>query len=161
MATKIDCAWLGFDSRGGRLYAGDTVGKDGEVPPGTTIQIIQRPQVPWRGSRLFVHQPIASNFLIHEIYVGNYCTTVAAGSAIPADAFATKIDRLAEVDAIFKRDEVFRLEIKKSGLDMLGAEWPLPIAHPGCDVRIMIENIARFPHRFIAGFLGQTDWMRH
>ena len=147
--------WMGFDSRSGRLLAGEGSVKAGLVESGGYIQIVQRPQVSaWRGQRLFVHQPVASSFLIHDVRVGtNSC--IAAYGPIPADAFATRMDRLAEIDAIFKRDEVFQIKIEKTGAEILGMEWPLPVAPVACDISLYVENIGKEPLRFLAGFIGE------
>jgi hypothetical protein len=151
-APNID-SWLGFDSRSGRLLAGE-VNRTGDVMPGGYVAIASRPQLPFRGIRLFVHQPIASSFLIHSLRVGNCEQTVSACSPIPADAFATRMDALAEIDAMFARDKVIEIKIGKTAVELLGSPWVLPVCPPGIDLTIAVENIGDGPLRFIAGMLG-------
>ena len=147
--------WMGFDSRGGRLLAGE-VNRTGEVMPAGYVAIVTRPQIPFRGDRLFVHLPIASSFLIHSLRVGQLEQTATPGP-IPADAFATRMDVLAEIDVMFARDKVIEVKVGKKGAELLGSPWTLPIAHPGTDVTISVENIGDRPLRFLAGMLGEIS----
>jgi hypothetical protein len=153
--VNID-SWLGFDSRSGRLLAGEVNRTgDGDVMPGGYVAIASRPQVLFRGMRLFVHQPIASSFLIHSLRVGNREQTVAS-CPIPADAFATRMDALAEIDAMFARDKVIEIKIGRLAAELLGSPWVLPVAPLGVDITITVENISvsELPLRFLAGMLG-------
>ncbi len=150
----VSDGWLGFDSRSGRLLAGE-VNHTGDVMPAGYVAIMVRPQIPFRGARLFVHQPIASSFLIHSLRVGTRETTVAAGP-IPADAFATRMDALAEIDAMFARDKVIEIKVGKTAVELLGSLWALPIAYPGTDITLAIENISDRPLRFLGGMLGKV-----
>ena len=152
-AADID-SWIGFDSRCGRLLAGE-VNRTGDVEPGGYVAICSRPQLPFRGLRLFVHQPIASSFLIHSLRVGNSEQTVAC-APIPADAFATRMDILAEIDAMFARDKVIEIKIGKTAAELLGSPWTLPVTPQGIDLTIAIENIGDRPLRFLAGMLGKV-----
>lgn len=152
IASNID-SWIGFDSRSGRLLAGE-VNRTGDVMPAGFVSIASRPQIPFRGIRLFVHQPIASSFLIHSLRVGNNEQTASACSPIPADAFATRMDALAEIDAMFARDKVIEIKIGKTAAELLGSPWVLPVCPPGIDLMISVENIGDKPLRFIAGMLG-------
>ena len=150
--------WMGFDSMSGRMLAGDPAEmrkRHGVVPPRTTIMIRNRPQIEyWRGERLFVHQPIATKFLIHDIRVGMNSSIPCVGP-IPTDAFATRMDRLAEIDHAFDRDGVFQIEVHRTGAEILGSVWDLPRATVATDVIIVVENISEEPARFLAGFLGK------
>jgi len=146
--------WLGFDSRGGRLLAGE-VTRTGDVAPGGFVAIASTPQMPFRGERLFVHQPIASSFIIHSLRVGQMETTVAC-MPIPADAFATRMDALAQIDEMFARDKVIEIQVGKSGAELLGSPWTLPIAMHGIMITLSIENIGDRPLRFLAGMLGKV-----
>lgn len=148
-------SWIGFDSRSGRLLAGE-VNRTGDVMPAGYVAIASRPQIPFRGLRLFVHQPIASSFLIHSLRVGNSEQTVSACAPIPADAFATRMDALAEIDAMFARDKVIEIKVGKTAAELLGSPWVLPIAPPGVEITIAIENIGDQPLRFVAGMLGKV-----
>ena len=154
-------SWLGFDSRYGRLLAGagDRIPHEGLVLPGDTVTITTRPQIPFAGERLSTHLPIASSFLIHSLRVGNAEQTVSFGP-IPADAFATRMDQLAEIEAIYKQGEAFELKIQKGAYDLIGEEWPLPMVFASCDLTFTVENISSEPRRFIAGFFGRTDYVR-
>lgn len=155
-SSEYDVAgWLGFDSRSGRLLAGE-VTKTGDVAPAGFVAITTRPQLPFRGMRLFVHQPIASSFVIHSFRVGVRETTVTP-TPIPADAFATRMDALAEIDAMFARDKVIEIKIGKKAVELLGAPWTLPMASVGTDVTIYVENIDDRPLRFLAAMLGETE----
>jgi hypothetical protein len=147
--------WLGFDSRSGRLLAGE-VNPTGDVQPGGYIAIASRPQVAFRGERLCVHLPIASSFLIHSLRAGTREMTVTATSPIPADAFATRMDALAEVDALFARDKVIEVKIGKNGAELLGSPWTLPFVDGGIDLILYVENIGDRPLRFLAGMLGKV-----
>ena len=82
--------------------------------------------------------------------------TVAATSPIPADAFATRMDALAEIDAMFARDKVIEIKVGKSGAELLGSPWTLPLVDGGIDLTIYVENIDDRPLRFIAGMLGKV-----
>lgn len=147
--------WIGFDSRSGRLLAGE-VTRTGEVEPGGFVAITQRPQIAFRGERLFVHHPVASSFIIHSLRVGT-CEQTAAPAPIPADAFATRMDALAQIDEMFARDKVIEVKVGKSGAELLGSSWTLPVAHCGTDMTIHVENIGNRPLRFLAGMLGKVD----
>jgi len=139
--------WIGFDSRSGRLLA--------EVMPAGYMMIASRPRVPFRGARLFVHLPIASSFLIHSLRVGVREMTVVS-APIPADAFATRMDALAEIDAMFARDKVIEIKVGKSAAELLGSPWTLPIARDGIEIAICVENIGAAPLRFLAGMCGKV-----
>lgn len=152
--SAVPDGWLGFDSRQGRLLAGE-VNATGEVMPAGYLAIITRPQLPFRGERLFVHQPIASSFLIHSMRVGTREMTVSACAPIPADAFATRMDALAQIDEMFARDKVIEIKVGKTGADLLGSPWTLPVAPIGTDITIYVENIGDKPLRFLAGMLGK------
>lgn len=149
-------SWVGFDSRQGRLLAGE-VNRTGDLMPAGYVAIATRPQVPFRGTRLFVHQPIASSFLIHSLRVGQSEQTVSACAPIPADAFATRMDMLAQVDEMFARDKVIEIKVGKNAAELLGSPWILPIAFPGTEITIMVENIGDRPLRFLAGMLGEVE----
>jgi len=146
--------WIGFDSRCGRLLAGE-VTPSGEVMPAGFVMLVSRPQVPFRGERLFVHLPIASSFIIHSMRVGPRELT-AATSPIPADAFATRMDAIAEMDAMFARDKVIEIKVGKKGVELLGSPWSMPLACGGDELMISIENIGDRPLRFLAGMLGKV-----
>jgi len=149
-----DDGWLGFDSRQGRLLAGE-VNRTGEVLPAGFIAIESKPQVPFRGQRLFVHQPIASSFLIHSVRVGRLETTVSC-TPIPADAFATRMEALAQIDEMFARDKVIEIKIGKTAAELLGSPWTLPAAILGVEITLSVENIGDRPLRFLAGMLGKV-----
>lgn len=124
--------------------------------PGGSALLVSRPQIPFRGRRLFVHQRIASAFLIHSLRVGSREMT-ASCSPIPADAFATRMDALAQIDEMFARDKVIEIRIGKSAEEVLGAPWTLPAAPPGTDIVLTVENIGTAPLRFLAGMLGDVE----
>jgi hypothetical protein len=147
--------WLGFDSRLGRLLAGE-VTRTGDLMPAGYVAIASRPQVSFRGYRLLVHQPIASSFLIHSLRVATQETMTSCVSPIPADAFATRMDAIAEIDAMLARDKVIEIKVGKRASELLGSPWALPIARPGTEVTISVENIGDRPLRFVAGMLGKT-----
>jgi hypothetical protein len=151
-ATDPD-GWIGFDSRNGRLLAGE-VTRTGDVAPGGYVSIASRPQRPFRGERLFVHQPIASSFVIHSFRVGSWEQTVTP-SVIPADAFATRMDMIAQMDEMLARDKVIEIKVGKNGAELLGSPWTLPIASIGTELTIAVENISDQPLRFIAGMVGK------
>lgn len=148
--------WLGFDSRQGRLLAGE-VNRTGEVMPGGFVAIVSRPQVvAFRGERLFVHQPIASSFVIHSVRV--QCQeALIAPYPIPADAFATRMDVLAQMDEMFARDKVIEVRVGKTAAELLGSPLTLPTTRAGDEIMISVENIGDAPLRFLAGMLGKVS----
>jgi hypothetical protein len=146
--------WIGFDSRQGRLLAGEVNGS-GAVMPAGFVAVVSRPQVLFRGQRLFVHQPIASSFLIHSMRVGTSEMT-GAPCPIPADSFATRMDALAQIDAMFARDKVIEIQVGKTAAELLGSPWTLPTVRPGDEIMLSIENISDRPLRFLAGMLGRV-----
>jgi hypothetical protein len=148
-------AWLGFDSRQGRLLAGE-VTRTGEVEPGGFVGIVSRPQVhAFRGERLFVHQPIASSFVIHSVRV--QCReALVASCPIPADAFATRMDALAQMDEMFARDKVIEVRVGRTAAELLGSPLTLPTALVGDEIMLSVENIGGAPLRFLAGMLGKV-----
>jgi hypothetical protein len=150
-----EVSWIGFDSRSGRLLAGE-VTPTGDVMPAGSIAIVSRPQIPFRGERLFVHQPIASSFFIHSLRVGQRETKASGMSPIPADAFATRMEAIAEIDAMFARDKVIEIKVGKKAAELLGSPWTLPIAFPGTDITLYVENVGDRPLRFVAGMLGEV-----
>lgn len=146
--------WMGFDSINGRLMAGrDPDDRKGYVDPGAFVYVVNRPQVLWRGKRLFVSDWCSRSFLIHSIRAGVRETTVAYGP-IPADAFSIKLGMMTEADLIFQKEGCYEIKIGESGEQILGAEWDLPLCEPGTEITIAIENISPVRSRFIAGFLG-------
>lgn len=155
--TDFPNSWIGFDSRQGRLLAGE-VNRTGEVMPASCAVVATRPQKPFRGTRLYVHQPIASSFLIHSLRVGQQDQMVSAMSPIPADAFATRMDTLAQIDEMFARDKVIEIKVGKTAAELLGSPWTLPVAFVGTEIMIMVENIGDKPLRFLAGMLGKAEW---
>jgi hypothetical protein len=127
----------------------------GLIPARSTIQIVQRPQIHhFRGWKLFVQRPHASDFLIHDIRAGNRVTTAAASGPIPADAFITNMDRLAEVQELFEKDGMFAMKVDKKGSELLGTEWCLPTVQPGTDICMVVENTSEINLRFVSGMLG-------
>ena len=128
----------------------------GDVMPAGYIAIVSRPQIPFRGERLFVHLPIASSFLIHSLRVSTREMMTSGAAPIPADAFATRMDALAEIDAMFARDKVIEIKVGKTAAELLGSPWALPITYPGVDITIAIENIGDRPLRFLGGMLGKV-----
>src|SRR2546422_1028916 len=102
----------GFCSRLGRLPAA-AVDRTGGLMPAGYAAFASRPQVPFRGGRLFVPQPIASSFVIHSLRVSQLERMVANVSPIPADAFATRMDALAQIDEMFARDKVIEIKVGK------------------------------------------------
>jgi hypothetical protein len=157
MKTSESNSWLGFDSRFGRLLGGDPVPALGLIAPGSRFEISSRVQVPFRGERLFVHSPIASSFLILSLCVGRQEQTVAS-VPIPADAFATRMDALSVIEALYERDKVVEIKIDKIAAELLGSPWTLPKAFAGTEIAFVVENLGNVPLRFLAGFLGKTDW---
>lgn len=134
---------------------GDQMPPMGLIPARSTIQIMQRPQIHhFRGWKLFVHKPNASDFLIHNIRVGNRATTAAASGPIPADAFITNMDKLAEVQELFEKDGMFAMKVDKRGSELLGTEWCLPTVQPGTDITMVVENTSSANLRFVSGMLG-------
>jgi len=157
---ELPMSWIGFDSMRGRLLAGAGSAdlRDGLVPPEGFAQVRALAQQPFRGTRCYVRHAIASHFLIHDLVVGTTSSFVAVGAPIPADAFAARMDNLAELEAVLERDGVVRIIVEKNGAELAGAPWVLPLATIGSLMVMSIENISDGAHRFVAGFSGEIDY---
>jgi hypothetical protein len=83
---------------------------------------------------------------------------VASEAPIPiiAEAFATRMDKLATIDEMFKADSVFIMEVNKTGAELLGNPWDLPVALVGHDISLHVENIGDNSRRFLAALMGET-----
>jgi hypothetical protein len=158
--------WLGLDSRGGRLMAGDSALTSGCLPFGEVREIVVRPHVPFRGRYLWVHAACAASFLIHSVRVGPRMAGVAP-TPVPADIFAVNYGELPDVTIHdVEPGRVVRIDVFKTPADMprggpgwRGVPFDLPLARVGAEVAILIENIdrARYePLRFLGGFLGEA-----
>lgn len=164
--------WMGFDSRYGRLLAGEEYSRQmsilnqerefvsGKVMPASAMTITTRPQVIFKGERLCVSHTIAPSFLIHSLRIGTREAMTAGTQPIPADAFATKMESLAEIEAMLRQDMVVELSVGQKASD-IGSPWTLPTAHVSMDVSLRIENIGDRPLRFVAGMLGRSPLLRH
>jgi len=160
-------AWLGLDSRHGRLLAGDGALTSGAIAFGEVREIAVRVARPFRGRYLWVHAPCASSFLIHAVRVGLTATGVAS-FPIPADIFAVRYDELPEASLAIVPGEVnaIHINVNRSPADLpapgdgwRGIPFDLPAAFVGMDVSIIVENIERTvyqPARFLGAFLGLT-----
>lgn len=167
-APIVELGWLGLDSRGGRLLAGEGAITSGAVAFGEVREIVVRPQRPFRGRYLWVHSSIARSFLIHAVRVGPMIAGVAP-TPIPADIFAVNYDDLATLTIHeVEPGKVVRIDVLRVPGDMPdgdptrawhGVPFHLPAAQVGMEVAIMVENIERKvyePLRFLGAFLGET-----
>lgn len=123
------------------------------ISAGAVERIFTRPQIYFRGERLLVWDQCASYFLIRSITVGMRENLVSL-DPLPASAFATRMDKLARIDEIFKRDGVITISVDKTGAEMLGNPITLPTASPGCDISMIVENLAGHCMYFHAAFMG-------
>ena len=167
-APIVELGWLGLDSRGGRLLAGEGAITSGAVAFGEVREIVVRPQRPFKGRYLWVHSSIARSFLIHAVRVGPMIAGVAP-TPIPADIFAVNYDDLATLQIHeVEPGKVVQIDVRRVPGDMPdgdparawhGVPFHLPAAQVGMEVAIMVENIERKvfePIRFLGAFLGET-----
>ncbi len=96
------------------------------IAPGATATITQRPQVPFRPSRLMIPSDIAGAVLVSDFKVGNK-SQLAANSSLPGRAFQE---------------------------DATDSKLLLDTATPALDVVLIIQNIGGAPFRFIAMVSG-------
>lgn len=150
-----DTSWLGVDSRHGKFLIGDAA--SGMVKPGDVVSIIARTYIPFRGERLCVWSGCAESFIIHTVMVGT-AVRLAAAAPIPADAFMARMDALAMMDELVVNEKgAIIVKVGKRGneMGMPGAPMTLPIALPGMDICLHVENVGTEPKRFLAGFMGK------
>jgi hypothetical protein len=148
--------WQGLDSRGERLIVGmnEESRPEGILHPGEFALICAKPQIPWQGDRLCIWSRCASSFFIHDLRIGTRSHFVRV-NPIPADAFTTRLDRLASIDEAFKRDGAVVIEVTKGAVDMIGMPFMLPPMQIGMELGLYVEHIGTEPMRFVAGFLGK------
>jgi hypothetical protein len=104
------------------------LGFDSETPiaAGQTRQVINRPQVVFRGERLIVPSDFAGQFLIRDIIVGNKSQFAATG-AVPARAFQE---------------------------NAVGGRLALDTAQISQNIVLSVENIGTTDQRFVATLVG-------
>lgn len=151
--------WIGLDSRNGHRLSGDLLVGPEQVAmlPGSTWRITARPQVPFRGERLFVEHQHASSFLIRSVTVGAQSAMVST-DPIPAVCFATRMEALAQIDQMFAKDSVIKMKVDKTAAELLGSPWALPLANCGTLILFDVEHIGDKPLRFLGGVLGKVTW---
>ena len=96
------------------------------VPAFTSATITQRPQEPFRPSRVFIPSDIAGSFLVDDIKVGNR-SQLAANGSLPARMF----------------------QENATGITLL-----LDTADPAIDVVLRVTNISGGALRFFAAIVG-------
>lgn len=96
------------------------------VPAFTSATITQRPQEPFRPSRVFIPSDIAGSFLVDDIKVGNR-SQLAANGSLPARMF----------------------QENATGISLL-----LDTADPAIDVVLRVTNISGGALRFFAAIVG-------
>ncbi len=96
------------------------------VPAFTSATITQRPQEPFRPSRIFIPSDIAGSFLVDDIKVGNR-SQLAANGSLPARMF----------------------QENATGISLL-----LDTADPAIDVVLRVTNISGAALRFFAAVVG-------
>jgi hypothetical protein len=129
-----------------------------EIPPGATAQITTRPQLPFRGDRLAVWSVNAASFMIESMQVGNRHLGAQAG-AIPADAFATRLDFLPVLDAALKKHGVVELKLAKSAVEVFGQPIAMPKTAVGIEITMYVTNVSEKPQRFVAILFGDQDYV--
>lgn len=127
------------------------------IPAGATVQVIGRPQLPFRGDRLAIWSGCAASFFIEDIKVGTMGQGVQAGT-IPADAFATRLDLLPLIDAKFQKDGFVEVRISKRAEECFGQPLALPLAPVACDVTLVVTNVSKEPMLFVGVILGDQEW---
>lgn len=123
------------------------------IPPGRMEMITAKPQAPFRGDRLAVWGVTAPHFMISMIRVGNRHMGVSCGDA-PADVFATRLDLLPFLDAELAKNGMVTIKITKRASECFGQPLALPVARPGYEVILGVENVSNEPQRFAAVLLG-------
>lgn len=123
------------------------------VRPGEIVQVVARPQRPFRGQRLAVWSVTASSFVIERLQVGWDSMAVSSG-ACPAEIFATKMEQLARLDVYLTDNNVLCIEVNELATDVIGQEVYMPVAQPGMDVLIQTRNVDDVPRSFHAVVLG-------
>jgi hypothetical protein len=104
------------------------MGFDSETPvePGSSVRIITRPQVPFRGSRLVISKTCL-DFTINDLCVGRNSQFVSAQN-LPAEAFSAP----------------------------MGSELKLETAQIAQDVVLVVTNHGNEPVRFVAAMFGRA-----
>jgi len=133
-------AYLGFDSHA-------------QIAPCCTISMVNRPQVTFKGSRLFVWRETAASFMIDDVRVGNFSMPVAAGP-IPADIFSVDVEDLTKI--VFRTAQL--VEIDRLASESVGLPFDLVTADVAADVLIRVTNVSDRPARFVCAFLGLANW---
>lgn len=159
--------WLGFDSRDGRLLAGDAAPlTSGAIKFGEVRELWARPMRPFKGRYLWVHSSAARSFLIHSVRVGNRMAGIGT-QPIPADMFAVEYGELAKLTIHdVEPGKLVAIEVHQAPEAMprgapgwRGIPFDLPACQVGQDIGIIVENIERTvyePLRFLGAFLGET-----
>jgi hypothetical protein len=159
--------WLGFDSRDGRLLAGDSAPlTSGAIKFGEVRELWVRPMRPFKGRYLWVHSAAARSFLIHSVRVGNQMAGIGT-QPIPADMFAVDYGELAKLTIHdVEPGKLVSIEVHQApaamprgGAGWRGIPFDLPACQVGQDIGIIVENIERTvfePLRFLGAFLGET-----
>lgn len=98
------------------------------IPPATTVEIVARPQVLFRGTRLLVGSSIAPAFTVDDIKVGRSSQFVGTGSQ-PAEAF---------------RDTA------------TGQNVELDTCAPGVEITLIVTNVSGVASDFRASLFGDA-----
>jgi hypothetical protein len=157
MDTKTEYSYIGVDSRDGRYMIGND--EHGLVPPGASVVMTARPQRPFRAARMFVWSMTAPLFLLRDL---RFHTNVISASwtVVPAEMFATRLDRLPELDALVREGKNIRISLTKGAEEFLGVPIAAPLLMPGMELFLEVENVGDKAARFVAGFLGVDDGVR-
>jgi hypothetical protein len=113
----------------------------------------------FKGERLFVHRSCASDFLIHNCFIGSNHGGGKVNFATPliAEPFAVDFDQLTKID-LFDGKDAIKITIDRKAIEFCGAPFPLPTMHPGMQMSMQVENIGREPRRFLGAFFGRANW---
>jgi hypothetical protein len=126
-----------------------------EVSPGTTVGIIARPQIPFRGMRVAVTDECAKHFDIVDMRVGNYSVRPQAGDC-PAEAFATRMGGQAKLLIEHIAPEPFRIDIAERAVAEFGRRITMPLCEVYQDLSFYVHNRDKNrSHRFEGFILGQ------
>jgi hypothetical protein len=88
--------------------------------------------------------------------VGNLVQSAASGD-VPADAFATRLDLLPVLDERLGQHGVATIRVSRRAEECIGQPLAFPLAGPGTDFSIEVENVSDEPAIFAAAILGDVE----
>lgn len=135
----------------------------GVITPASSVQVVVRPQIPFRGCRLLVSLNCCLDFTIDDVRVGYNSQFVQSGS-IPADLFGVSLE---DVWRMAPDDQGFWAVKPSQRLDRMGIAIDMPWCQVGQDLVVQATNISGSARTLRGAFLGvirpdggmPLDWM--